>query len=61
MFTCWAFRPYTGDFVRPLHCIDGANLYEKYKCTLLVVTVVDVDEHLCLLVYAIVESESYGS
>ena len=59
----WAFGPCIEGFVhcRPLLCIDGIHPYGQYKRTLLVATVVDADDHLYPLAYAIVESESGDS
>ena len=59
----WAFGPCIEGFVycRPLLCIDGTHLYNKYKGTLLVATAVDANDQLFPLAYAIVESESTDS
>ena len=53
----WAFHPYIEGFnhCRPILSIDGTQLYEKYKGTLMIVMGCDGNNQLFPLTFAIIE------
>ena len=65
IFQCvfWLFKLSIEEFehCRPVLSIDGTHLYEKYKCTLLIVMGCDGNNHLFPLAFVIIEGENIDS